>query len=646
MRAIVLAGGYGKRLRPYTLAKPKPLMELCGVPIVEIIVRQLRDAGFDRITLALFHRSHEIQSHFGNGSQIGVEIDYSVADAPLGTAGPLSLIERPQEACLVLNADVLTDIDYADLYATHTRSGALATLVASRHTVDVDFGVLDVDGDRLRRCFEKPTGEMLVNAGVYCLDPAVWDRLGDQAYVEMPSLIQSLGDEGNDVRVYPLDRGTHWIDVGVIEQYYEANREFTRDPGRYLNGHDGGAYPRLDDPTAKPAGLAAFDRVVRMSSNGGGNRVQLYDPDLGEEEVIAVSNVLRSRWISMGPETEAFESECADALGVDDAVAVSSGTAALHLAAIAMGLGPGDEVIVPSLTFVASAAAMALVGAQPVFCDVKGPHDLTLDPADVEARITPRTRAIVMVHYAGYPADIAAVSALARKHGLAVIEDAAHAPMTRTPLGSLGTLGDIGCFSFYATKNMTMGEGGLVVARDPEVRACVRSLRSHAITRDQERPHDYDVLALGLNYRPSELAAALGRVQLSKLGYMQRRRRDIARAYHHALASVDGVEVPFRERGLEGAHHLMPVLLPGGASRDDVRAMLERRGIQTSVHYPAAHLLTRYRDRAEGWNGDLPITEDVAARQLSLPMHTKLRERDIELTAEALAEALRPVLAR
>jgi dTDP-4-amino-4,6-dideoxygalactose transaminase len=370
--------------------------------------------------------------------------------------------------------------------------------------------------------------------------------------------------------------------------------------------------------------------------------VTLAEPVIGTEEVAAVSRVLLSGWLSAGPETAAFEAEFGTAIGAP-AAAVSSGTAALHLALLALGVGPGDEVIVPSLTFVATASTVVLVGARPVFADVRAEDDLTIDPDDVARRLTTRTRAIVAVHYGGWPADVRALRKLADRAGVSLVEDVAHAPLVQTPEGMLGTVGDAGCFSFFATKNLTTGEGGLVVARDRQVIDRVRLLRSHAMTantwdRHHGRASGYDVVDIGLNYRPTEVAAAIGRVQLGRLGADREVRAAVFARYCQRLASLP-VTLAW-PRSTRSAYHLLPILLPEGADREAVQARLADVGIQSSVHYPPIHLFSAYRLRFGTGDGDLPRTEGLAGRLLSLPMHARLTTGDVELVVDALAEAL------
>ncbi|MFE0426957.1 DegT/DnrJ/EryC1/StrS family aminotransferase, partial [Streptomyces sp. NPDC058953] len=341
-------------------------------------------------------------------------------------------------------------------------------------------------------------------------------------------------------------------------------------------------------------------------------------------------------------QTRAFETEFAAALGADDAVAVSNGTAALHLAVLALGVGPGDEVITPSLNFVASAEVTALHGARPVFADVRSENDLTVDPRDVERLITDRTKAVVAMHYGGYAADLEALRAITRARGIALIEDAAHAPVVPTGLGTAGTVGDIGCFSFFATKNIACGEGGMVVARDPDLLARIRAMRSHCLTTDTtERMRtggaSYDVPAVGLNYRPTEISSAMGRVQLGKLDQDRARRRAVMAVYRKRVP----LPLPFDGRPDDGALHLAVALLPETVDRELLRADLNARGVQTSVHYPPSHQFSYYRDRHGSTSRALPVTEDIAPRLLTLPLHARMSDDDADFVADAVTAGLR-----
>ncbi|MCP9491624.1 MAG: DegT/DnrJ/EryC1/StrS family aminotransferase [Solirubrobacteraceae bacterium MAG38_C4-C5] len=368
-----------------------------------------------------------------------------------------------------------------------------------------------------------------------------------------------------------------------------------------------------------------------------GPRVPLFDLRLAPEDLAAVEGVLRSGWLSMGPRTQAFEEAFADHLGVRHALATSSCTAALHLAYLAAGVGPGDEVIVPAITFVATAAAARYCGAEPVLADVLGPHDLGVDPADVEARITPRTRAVCVVHFGGYTAAVEPLRELCAARGLALVEDAAHAPQT-APAGLAGT------FSFFANKVLSCGEGGLLATQDDEVAALVRSRRSHAMTSgtwDRHRGHaaGYDVTALGFNYRMDEVRAALLASRLPRLQEDIAARRRLVRRYRTLLAGIDGLTVPYRDDEVEcSACYVMPVLVDEPAWRDPLREALSARGVQTSVLYPAVHEFTAYAGSAPG---GLPRSERIARTELTLPLYPHLAAGDLELVVQALDDGLR-----
>lgn len=373
-------------------------------------------------------------------------------------------------------------------------------------------------------------------------------------------------------------------------------------------------------------------------------RVPLADIDLGPEEEAAVLDILRRRWLSMGEVTAAFEADFAALTGARHALAVTNCTAALHLAGLALEWGPGDEIIVPSLTFVATANAIRYTGATPVFADITGDNDFSLSVEDAAARITPRTRAIVVVHYGGHAADMPAIMSLAGQHGLDVVEDVAHAPGATLDGRALGTWGRIGCFSFFANKNMTTGEGGMVTTDDDQLAARLRLLRSHGMTSltwDRHKGHawSYDVVAPGYNYRIDEIRAAVGRVQLAKLAAANERRRALDALYRKLLpAAAPGLGVPYDvSRGLSSCH-LRPVLLPEGANRTQFMAEMKARGIQTSIHYPPIHHFSYYRQAFGGES--LPLTEMVGEREVTLPLYPALTPADVEIVVAAVAEAL------
>ena len=314
-------------------------------------------------------------------------------------------------------------------------------------------------------------------------------------------------------------------------------------------------------------------------------KIPLADLDINQEEEAALLAVLRRRWLTMGAETEAFEAEFAAFTAAEHAVAVTNCTVALHLACLVLDLGPGDEVILPSLTFVATANAVRYTGATVVFADVISEQDFSISPQDIEAKISPRTKAIIVVHYAGYACDMPRILALAEKHDLAVIEDVAHAPGASLNGRRLGTWGEVGCFSFFSNKNMTTGEGGMLTTNDAQIAARLRLLRSHGMTTltwDRHKGHawSYDVVAPGYNYRLDEMRAALGRVQLRKLPANNARRQELSDCYEELLSQMaPEITVPFSQHPGQSAYHIRPILLPAHIDRETFMANLKQSGI-------------------------------------------------------------------
>ena len=375
-------------------------------------------------------------------------------------------------------------------------------------------------------------------------------------------------------------------------------------------------------------------------------KIPLFDTDFGPEELEAVQRPVRAGWLTMGEETLALEAMLRERLGVAHCVAVTNCTAALHMACAALGLGPGDEVLCPTLTFVATANAICYTGATPVFCESIGEHDLNMDPEDARSRITGRTKAIMALHYAGFPCDVDALRGIAEEHGLALIEDCAHAVFSKLGGKLCGTFGDAGCYSFFSNKNATCGEGGAVVTNRDDLAEKFRLLRSHgmtSLTLDRHKGHafTYDVLLHGYNYRIDEIRAALLQAQLAKLDGALERRRNVFLAYERALKQT-GVVLPFTERARSSdwgdtAVHIMAVLLPPGTDRAAVMGAMKDAGIQTSIHYRPVHLMHAFA----GSGVTLPASEGLAARELTLPLFPGMSRSDVLAVAETLRRCLR-----
>jgi dTDP-4-amino-4,6-dideoxygalactose transaminase len=374
-------------------------------------------------------------------------------------------------------------------------------------------------------------------------------------------------------------------------------------------------------------------------------KIFLSDIDLRNEEIEAVTDVLTSKWLTMGEVTQRFEAAFAEYLGVKHAFAVTNGTAALHIAHKIIGVKEGEEVICPSLTFVATSNSILYTGGIPVFADVKGLDDLNVSPERIREKITDKTKAITVVHYGGYPCEMDTIMEIARSHHLRIIEDAAHAPGAEYKGKKLGTIGDIGCFSFFSNKNMTTGEGGMVVTNNDEFAERIRLIRSHgmtSLTLDRHKGHaySYDVLVLGYNCRIDEIRAAIGIEQLKKLDKNNSSRKEIVELYHNLLKEIDEISIPFRGHLHESSFHIFPIVLKAGIDTNKFREYLTAKGIQTSMHYPPIHLFSFYREKFGYKEGFLPITEEVGRREVTLPLYPQLDYRSVKYIVDEIKNTL------
>lgn len=368
---------------------------------------------------------------------------------------------------------------------------------------------------------------------------------------------------------------------------------------------------------------------------------------LDQSDIDAVVTVLRGDWLTTGPAVGAFERALCHATGAAHAIAVNTGTAALHAAAAAVGIGPGDEVIVPAISFVASANCVRYQGGRVVFADLSR-DTLNIDPVDVERKLTPRTRAIVAVDFAGHPCDHDALREIADARGIPVIEDAAHALGATLHGRRVGTLQRVATLSFHPVKHITTGEGGAVLTDDETLAAAVRSFRHHGIDLDLHARHrgqswEYDVVKLGFNYRMPDINCALGTSQLAKLAGWLDRRRELAASYRQALADLAMVQLPVEREGCASAWHLYPVRLhleTLKASRAQVFAALKAENIGVNVHYIPIPWMTDYTQLGYE-RGQWPVAEGEYERLLSLPMYPTMTDADLADVVEALHKVWR-----
>lgn len=372
-------------------------------------------------------------------------------------------------------------------------------------------------------------------------------------------------------------------------------------------------------------------------------KIPLFELNFDEAEEAAVLDTLKSKWISTGPKTKEFEDKFESMLSVKHAVALSNCTVALHLALKVLDIKDGDEVICPSLTFVATVNSIRYLNAIPVFVDIKSFEDLTIDPVDIESKVTGKTKAIIVMHYGGFACDMDAILKIAKKYGLKVVEDACHGPLSDYYGEKLGTIGNVGCFSFFSNKNISTGEGGMLVTNNPELYERVKLLRSHGMTslsyeRAKGHSTSYDVIDLGFNYRMDDIRASIGIVQLDKLRDDLDKRAKVREMYIEELKNIDNLIIPFKENENFSSNYIFPIVLKNSnkEKRAEVRNKLTDAGIQTSVHYPAVHRFSIYKD----YYSDLPITDYVSDNLITLPMYSTLNKQQIKLISELLKEIL------
>ena len=366
-------------------------------------------------------------------------------------------------------------------------------------------------------------------------------------------------------------------------------------------------------------------------------KIPLFDLNFDESEAQAAYDVIKSGWISTGPKCLELEEKFASMLNVKYACSVTNCTAALHLAMVILGIKEGDEVIVPSLTFVATANAVRYVGATPIFADIISLEELTIDPEDIKRKITNKTKAIIVMHYGGFPCKMDEIMAIAKENNLKVVEDACHGPLSEYKDKKLGTIGDIGCFSFFSNKNISTAEGGMLVTNNLKYDQEARLLKSHGMTtmsyqRASGHATEYDVIRLGYNYRLDDIRAAIGLVQICKLKNDLEKRAQVRSWYIEELKDNSDIIIPFTNYTGFVSNYIFPIVLKNAnkEKRDKVREKLHNAGIQTSIHYPPVHLFSCF----SGNNKKLNNTELAYQSLISLPMYSKLSIDQIKWIAD------------
>ncbi len=372
-------------------------------------------------------------------------------------------------------------------------------------------------------------------------------------------------------------------------------------------------------------------------------KIPLFNLNFDEKEANAAAETIKSGWISTGPKCEELEKMFVDMFHVNYAVSISNCTDALHLCCLVSGVKPGDEVICPSLTFAASANCIRYAGATPVFCDIVGPDHINIDPAEIEKKITDKTKAILVVHMAGFPCKMDEIMVIAKKHNLKVIEDACHGPLSEYKGKKLGTIGDCAAFSFFSNKNISTGEGGMFISNNKEMADKARLLRSHGMTtmsyqRAGGHATAYDIVELGYNFRLDDIHATIAIEQLKKLPGDLEQRIAVRKRYIELLSKVENVIIPFADNIEFTSNYIMPIVITKGTveDRDAIRNKIHEAGVQTSVHYPAIHRFSIYKE----YGAVLPQTEYVTDHEITLPMYAALTMEDVEYIVKVVDTAI------
>lgn len=375
-------------------------------------------------------------------------------------------------------------------------------------------------------------------------------------------------------------------------------------------------------------------------------KIPLFNLNFDEREAQAAYDTIKSGWISTGPKNAELEQIFIDMWNVKYAVSMSNCTDALHVCCMVCGFGPGDEVICPSLTFAASCNCIRYVGATPVFVDIVGPDHINLDPADIERKITPKTKGIVVVHMAGFPAKMDEIMVIAKKHNLKVIEDACHGPLSEYKGKKLGTIGDCAAFSFFSNKNISTGEGGMFITNNEDMAQKARLIRSHGMStmsyqRASGHATEYDITCLGYNFRMDDIRAAIAIEQLKKLQGDLETRIKVRKQYVDRLSKIDGIAIPFADNTEFVSNYIFPVVLLNSNKerRNKIREYIHTAGIQTSVHYPAVHHFSTYQEVG----AVLPQTDYVTDNEITLPMYSALTKEQINFICYSFEKAVKEI---
>ncbi len=625
VQAVILASGQARQLHPLVEDLPKPMLPVGNRPLLELTIRQLRQAGIRHVNLTTHYKSETIVRHFGDGHDYGMEIRYLDERQPLGDAGALSLLDTPAEPVLVINGDVVTHVNYRALLDFHREQQADMTVAVRQYEFNIPYGVVQTEGSAITQMEDKPTLHRFVNAGIYLINPELLASIPKGQPYAISAWINQLVADGRRVASFPLHE--YWLDIHEYQDYQQV----LADAERGILGDLSAAVTQLEPGAPPPQGF-----------------IPLCVPELSGNEWAYIKECLDTNWISsVGPFVDRFEEMVAAYAGVKYGVAASSGTAALHIALLVAGVQPNDEVLVSTLTFIAPTNAIRYVGAWPVFMDAE-PDFWQMDVQKVadflEKECTwregalynrgngRRLKGIIPVHVLGHPVDMDPLLELSRKYNLVVIEDATESLGATYKGKMVGQLGDMACFSFNGNKIITTGGGGMLVTNREDWARRAKYLTTQA----KDDPLEYVHKAIGYNYRLTNIQAALGCAQMEHLSDYVAAKRRFAAAYSQAFASLPGIAPMCMADWADSIYWMYTILVDETLYGLDSRALLRRLAqaqIQTRPLWQPMHRSPVMAD-CQAYRCD--VADRLYRQALSLPSSVGLTDEQQQKVIETI----------
>lgn len=625
LQAVVLAGGEQTRLHPLAADLPRPMLPIGNRPLMEYTINQLRQAGIEEVSLTTHYKADAVADYFKDGSDFGVHINYLDENQPSGIMGGLRMLEKKDTPLLVINGDVLTRVDFRAMLAYHQEQQAEMTVAVRLYDFAIPYEVIETQDGQVSGVVEKPSFQRFINAGAYLLSPEILDLIPQGQAFDMTDLITQLVQDGRRVVSFPIHE--YWREIQDYDDYQQA----VVDVKNGLFADLALAVASMEPGAPPPPGF-----------------VPLCVPELHGNEWAYIKECLDTNWVSsVGPFVDRFEQMLSDFSGNKYSVAASSGTAALHTALIVAGIQPGDEVILPALTFIAPANAVRYAGAWPVFIDAE-PDYWQMNPKKLAEfleqgcrsvgeilinRVTGRpVRAIIPVHILGHPCQMNEIVTLAHKYNLTIIEDATESLGAKYKDQMVGHIGDIACFSFNGNKLITTGGGGMIVTDNEDWAKKAKYLTTQA----KDDPLEFVHGEVGYNYRLTNILAALGCAQMEQVvDYVAVKRRTAA-TYEEALIDVPGLTLMKEAPWATSVFWMYTVLVDEKVYGMDSRALLCKlggAGIQARPLWQPLHLSPVFASLPKM---DAPVADWLNRRAISLPCSVGLTEQEQERVIAAI----------